>query len=379
MTKKYLIKINNRVPTSLSCLFLLKKTIEDVHTKYKSFQKKGEIAQFFLDIMWNHPFLESLFEVKIIHSLSDDHVLFQLLRFMILSVTNVRLGFLDGQKRHYIMSMCLCNKKPQYFNNQCEDLFIDDSTKKHLTQFRIMTTPTSYSFVTDRFFRDGKGYNVLGKKTFPMLKKKSYYVIKAHEKHHGLTFPNWLSGWLSGVKKMGDHIPGEEKESVLLMTASYYSMELHEMRYKLWGKNCKDSYSVYQHMNNLRAIALKSLLEEKKFDWIKNLTGDCKKVENFGDEAMYHSYLMNFCGDRKVPVGLMSLNALSGKHALMSVVLFMTSMFYHPDSFETFQKLVQTDGSSDLKGMNEKTLEGVLKGSLSVKCVSVVFVCFWYC
>ena len=389
MTECHSFVVDKSIPETIQSLFLLKVLFNVVHKKFNSFRTKEDIGQFMRSIMRNDPFLSVYFdEEKCTSDIKEDHVFLQLLRLMVLQCSRVRFGFLDGQKRHYIMTMCLCNKKPEYFTlGPSEEKCIDASTSKsHLSQFGLMTKARSYHFVTDRFLRtcDMKslfdGYNpssefdVLGKKSFPMLKKKSHYVIESHEKHQASSFLDFLNGWLAMVKNMGSKMPDRAKP-VLELRGTYYSAELKEMRWKVWIDEMKNNaHFCYEHMNNLRAIAAKGLVEEEKLPCVVDLkTTDIPSQGDFdGNIADYHKYLMQFCGEKKGPCGLVSQNSMSGRYSLTSLVLFMTSMYYNPETFENFVQLVRANGSMTANSLHKSIHDDLLKGSLSSNCVSVL-------
>lgn len=387
MTEYHSFTVDKSIPETIQSLFLLKVLFAIIHKKFNSFRTKEDIGLFMRCIMLNDSCLRVYFDVKKITSdIKEDHVLLQLLRLMVLQSSRIRFGFLDGQKRHYIMTMCLCNKKPEYFTmGPSEEQCIDASTSKsHLSQLGLMTKARSYYFVTDRFLRTGEvkslfdGYtpdsefDVLGKKSFPLLKKKSHYVIEGHEKHQGSSFLDFLNVWLSMVK-MGSKMPDREKP-VLELKGTYFSAEFQEMRLSVWKDEMKNNSNFcYEHMNNLRAIAAKALVEEEKLECVLDLkTNEIPSPGDFDNESEYHNYLMQFCGEKKGHCGLVSQNSMSGRYSLTSLVLFMTSMYYNPETFENFVQLVRANGSMTVNSLHKSFHDDLLKGSLSSNCVSVL-------
>ena len=386
MTETYDIEFDCNVPITIQCLYLLKILIEDVHKNFNSFRSKYEIGRFFNDMVKRNESLNYMFDTQICaKSIKEDHVIIQLSRLMVLQCSNIRFGFLDGQKRHYVMTMCLCNKKPEYFTlAPFDDWFIDDSeSKNHLSQLGLMTTERAYRLLSDKFLRSSDvrklvpsyapecDFDVLGKKSFPVLKKKSHCVIESHQMHQGLTLQDFLLTWFAKLKGMGSRKPSNTDWSVLDLEATYYSVELHEMPYRKWAAAKDNKNFSFLHMNNLRAIAVKELVEEENLQCIVDLkTTDFKNSGDFKDESEYHKYLMNFCGEKKGACGLLSQNSMSGKHALTSLVLFMTSMYYNPETLKTFENFIRGNGTAKTQDLHDSFNEGLRTGGLSLKYVS---------
>ena len=356
MREAYDMQFCASVMTSTLTHHLLIKLLEDVHTKYNYFKTESEFGRLYSNLikksLWMPYFLD-LEKTK--ETIKHDHIFLPLLNMTLLCVSRIRLCCLDGQKRHTMFNLCIGNQiLPSGQNQSIKRSCIDSTEKKsHLNQLSVWLDKHAYTLITHRCFENDLGFDVLGRKAFPLYRRKSFWVIKGHEAHHSLTFQNWLGDWLESLDSTANEVPRKNETDRINPKATCYSPELYEMKKSIWDKIDKVDFC-YHHINNLRAMAMKSILTENSIKFITELhpKSQYKEYFDYENESKLEKQILFICGNGK-PSALQALSSFTQKKEIMSIVLFMTSMFYNERTLDNFKKLIDVNGQGTQSLHNE--------------------------
>ena len=328
MTDAYVFRVGKSIPKNLVAVKMLVTTIRDINRIYNNFNEKKDIGNFAYSMARRNNFTsEDLYK-----SFNDESCLFLHCRWLMLNASRIRLAFLDGQKRHYVMAMTMINSKIPIDTNQ--KLISPTplvSEKKNLQHFGFMMTSKAYCMVSSRLDCTSENDHI-GKKILPLYQQKSKHLMVSNSQHAAATTTMFMTRVLEKIA--GTFCPEEKSQSGSNSRPIYVPREM-------WGRKTRSTSTKvkndvyddpFSHMHHLREFILNEILNDEEYSYIHRLKPTFKE---FDAEA--------FLSEQEKK-GLTTVESTKQCFGLFAFVLILSQFYYDDQSFGIFKTFVQKNG-----------------------------------